>query len=102
MRRTVAFLVAALAAGLVLFATYEAFFFLLPVVSLGTSLGLALLGLGVLCIIACGAVASSAHRYFVGAAVHAVVWEGNDDLNTTMMRAMKESNSDFMVSSRKP
>ncbi len=101
MHRILAFLLATLAAGLVIFGTYQAFFFVLPMVNLGTSLGLVVLTLGVLCVIGCAVVGCVAHRVLVGITVQPAVWTDGSDLNTTRMLALIESNSDCVISRRK-
>jgi len=99
-RNIVAFLLATLASGVVVLGTYQAFFVLMPIVSQGTSLGLVVLGLGVLCVIGCATVGCTAHRFLSG--VQPAVWQDNNDLNTTRLLALMECNSDLVTSKRKP
>ncbi len=63
LRNIVTFLLAILAAGVVVFSTYQAFFVLTPIVPQGTSLGLVVLALGVLCVIGCAGVGCAAHKF---------------------------------------
>lgn len=63
MRRTLLALVGScVATGVVLFATYQAFSALLPIVPQGFLLGFAVFGLGVLCIVGCALIGCVAHR----------------------------------------
>jgi len=63
MRRTLLTLVGSCAvAGLVLFATYQAFSALVPMVPQGFLLGLSVFVLGVLCVVGCASVGCVAHK----------------------------------------
>jgi hypothetical protein len=62
-RSIAAAVVAVLAMALVLSVTYQAFLLFVPLIPQGISLGLVVLGLGLLCIVACAGVACIAHRW---------------------------------------